>query len=1318
MTKAQDRRWRPRAVWLWLVESPVQTQLALRRQARLLSTVLVSLIALGLAAGILPKIIAPRGPILEDTGFWATIALAGILTTAYALNRTGRYTPAAILTIAMICLGIFADVISASDLGNIDSLFYLILPILLASILLSQRAALGLVTINVVCILLLPLVMPGLHRSVLVAPLTFVIILSAMILLTTEHRNLLEQDRQAQLNAILRAIPVGISVQSPGGGLTYANDEAARLVGFPSGESFVQAPLAGILDSFLVMDELGQPLPLTQLPGRLALHNAQTSEAVLRFRVRPHGDERVSLVRATPVFDDLGSVQLVVNAFQDITTLKMTENAQRFLAEASAILSSSLDYQTTLSNVARLAVPTIADWCAVDLLEDGENLKRVVTAHQDPTKVALADEIQKRYPEDPKAPGGVRQVIQTGKSLFYPEIPDAMVVAAARDEEHLRLLREIGFRAGMVVPLIVGGRTLGALTLVASEVKQRFQQADLYLAEELARRAALAVDNARLYREVQRQREHLHVTLSSIGDAVIVTDTAGRVTFMNPIAQALTGWPQADAHGREITEIFHIVNETSRQEVANPVSRVLREGMVVGLANHTILIAKHGAEIPIDDSGAPIKDDQGTLIGTVLVFRDIAERRKVEKTQRFLTEVSSMLSASLNTRQTLEELAQLVVPTIADWCNIRMIAENGRDLELIVVRHLDPEKVGLARQMFDKMALSLDSTHPVIDVMKTGKASFAPEVPDDYIDTVTPDPKLRDILRSLTLKSGLYVPLVARGRTLGLMTLHIAESERRFGPDDLAMADDLGRRAGLAIDNARLYEQSQANAEVLQQRVAERTADLEEALVRAQGADKAKSNLLSTVSHEMRTPLSSIIGFSNLILRRNPGPEKLKDYISFINSEARRLSDLINDFLDLQRLEAKREVFRFTELDLAALLEDVARQQQLAEQSLHPIRLEVSQVAPVYADSNRIRQVILNLLSNAVKYSPGGGEITLLLRQVGDEVICSVRDQGIGISAEELAHLFERFYRGDIAERQRIRGTGLGLALSREIIQAHRGRIWVESAGPKQGSTFSFALPVLEAIQPTPRPAQRNSEERLILIVEDDRSFAAYLTERLQPEGYLVRVLTFAQATIDAIATLVPSLIILDILDGEEQLGWPLLAQLKQQPSMQDIPVLMCSVLDDTGKAWQLGASSYVVKPVDEGYLLHEVSRLIGTPPHTVLVVDDDPALRIMLNALLAEAGYQVQMAENGQVAIDLLRQTSPDLVILDLLMPNVDGFSVLEWVRVNQRNFTLPIIAFTAAELDAVQQQMVRNWASSLSVKSNTSTPDLLDSVKSLLGR
>lgn len=320
----------------------------------------------------------------------------------------------------------------------------------------------------------------------------------------------------------------------------------------------------------------------------------------------------------------------------------------RFLVEAGAVLSSSLDYFTTFRRLAELVVPRLADWCAIEMVVGDGSLQRLATTHSDPAKAELALRLDREYPPDPNARHGAVNVARTGKTETVNDISDEMLRSATRSDDHFRIIKGLGLCAYMCVPLVARGHILGVISLVQAESVRQFRPQDVVLVEELAARAALAMDNARLYSAAQaeiaqRRRaetarnegEHLlATTLRSIGDAVIATDPAGIVIFMNGVAETLTGWREADAIGRHSREVFRIINEQTRLEVHSPIDHVLRDGVVVGLANHTVVVARDGREYPIEDSGAPIRDEEGRLLGVVLVFHDVTKNREQEQAVR------------------------------------------------------------------------------------------------------------------------------------------------------------------------------------------------------------------------------------------------------------------------------------------------------------------------------------------------------------------------------------------------------------------------------------------------------------------------------------------------------------------------------------------------------------------------------------------------------------------------------------------------------------------------------------------------------------
>ncbi|MFN2617824.1 MAG: SpoIIE family protein phosphatase [Thermoleophilaceae bacterium] len=304
-----------------------------------------------------------------------------------------------------------------------------------------------------------------------------------------------------QLEAILGGVADGVTAQAPDGRVIFANEAATRTLGYGSTEEILEAQLEEILGRFELFDEEGRPFPLERLPGRRALKGEEAPEALARFRSKATGEERWSVVKATPVRDEHGAVAMAINVFEDITEHKRAELQERFLSESSRLLAATLDPDQTLQQVAWLAVPEVADWCAVDLRTDDGGIERVALAHADPEQLKRAEEFQENYPPQPDDPTGVGHVMRAGEPELYQEVPDELLRDAAVDDQHLEMLRAFGFRSAMVVPMLSRGETIGALTFVSGPSGRRFDEHDLVLVEELARRCATAIENARLYSE-------------------------------------------------------------------------------------------------------------------------------------------------------------------------------------------------------------------------------------------------------------------------------------------------------------------------------------------------------------------------------------------------------------------------------------------------------------------------------------------------------------------------------------------------------------------------------------------------------------------------------------------------------------------------------------------------------------------------------------------------------------------------------------------------------------------------------------------------
>jgi PAS domain S-box-containing protein len=307
---------------------------------------------------------------------------------------------------------------------------------------------------------------------------------------------------RAELSAILESVIDGITVQDRGGALVYANPSAARICGFSSVEEMLSATGQQILARFEMLDERGNLLDPQLLPGRIAMGGEQPEPAMIHVRLKSSGREWWALARATPVFGPDGQVERVVNVWHDVTRVRRHELGARYLVDVSAVLASSLDYATTLEKLAEILVPELCDWCAIHVL-DGTQLKAMGVAHVDAGKVASARELQKRYPRSMAEKHGPAEVVRTGKSQLHPVITDETLVRTSPDEAYLQTLRNLGLCSAMIVPIKVRDRTLGTMTLTSAESNWRYDEHDLIVAEEVGRRAGIAIENARLYEEAR-----------------------------------------------------------------------------------------------------------------------------------------------------------------------------------------------------------------------------------------------------------------------------------------------------------------------------------------------------------------------------------------------------------------------------------------------------------------------------------------------------------------------------------------------------------------------------------------------------------------------------------------------------------------------------------------------------------------------------------------------------------------------------------------------------------------------------------------------
>jgi signal transduction histidine kinase/DNA-binding response OmpR family regulator len=528
----------------------------------------------------------------------------------------------------------------------------------------------------------------------------------------------------------------------------------------------------------------------------------------------------------------------------------------------------------------------------------------------------------------------------------------------------------------------------------------------------------------------------------------------------------------------------------------------------------------------------------------------------------------------------------------------------------------------------------------------------------------------------------------------------------------------------LGVARERLESWNQTLERTVEQRTIElatATAEAQEARAGAEQANKLKSQFLANMSHELRTPLNSIINFTRILSAgiRGPVNEGQVDYLNRVWQSGQHLLGLINDILDLSKIEAGRMELYKEPLQIGDLVQSVMSTAiGLTKEKLIEMRQEVEPDLPaIEADHTRVRQVLLNLLSNAAKFTEEGA-ITVRVRREDDELIVQVADTGIGIAPEHLRSIFEEFRQAESASNRRYEGTGLGLAICRRFVELHNGRIWAEST-PGVGSTFSFSLPIT-VTQPPAEPVQLITAPThpgtVILVIDDDPAVVEIVTSYLSRDEYAVHGITDSRRALDVVRQLNPAAIILDVMMPYKD-GWEVLADLKTDPELRTVPVILYTIVEEQKLGFYLGASAYLTKPIDEEQLRATVARLVSNEA-TVLVIDDDPnAIEIVTRQLEQAGAYSVITAGGGQAGLDQIAETRPDLIILDLMMPEIDGFAVLEYLDRSPATSTIPVIVLTAKDLTMHEHEFLNQRVHGLLNKDLTPPEQLLSRVTDLLG-
>lgn len=497
----------------------------------------------------------------------------------------------------------------------------------------------------------------------------------------------------------------------------------------------------------------------------------------------------------------------------------------------------------------------------------------------------------------------------------------------------------------------------------------------------------------------------------------------------------------------------------------------------------------------------------------------------------------------------------------------------------------------------------------------------------------------------------------------------------------------------------------------------------------AMEATRTKSQFLANMSHELRTPLNAVIGIAEMLQEdaEDDGLEDYKEPLDRINKAGKHLLNLINEILDLSKIEAGGVELESRDIDLPGLVSEIGTTvQSLADQNSNTLVLDCpDDLGAIHADPTRVRQVVFNLLSNACKFTENG-TVKLSVRRVAgdaDEMVTfEVADTGIGISEEQMDRLFQEFSQADASTTRKYGGTGLGLAISQRLCRMMGGDITVESE-PGEGTTFTASIPVFvagigaEELDEGPTEQATNAgavpHGNRVLVIDDDPTVRDLMRRHLERDGVDVITANGGVEGLKLAREHQPAIITLDVLMPDMD-GWHVLRELKADEDLARIPVVMVTILDDKNKGYALGASEYLNKPVSREDLKSLVERFLDRPAGAhVLVVEDDETTRTMMRRMLVSEGCLVSEAVNGRRALERISEERPDLILLDLMMPEMNGFEFLQELRANPDYADIPIIVVTAADLTEADRQRLNGGVEQVLQKSDFDREKLFDEVR-----
>ncbi|MDT5159311.1 MAG: hypothetical protein QOH51_3668 [Acidobacteriota bacterium] len=981
------------------------------------------------------------------------------------------------------------------------------------------------------------------------------------------------------------------------GYLAECNDAMARMYGFERAEEIAGARLG----DFLIRTDPGNVKYLRSfIRSGYRLTDAESVEVDREGRRRLFMNNLVGVVEG-------GLLRRAWGTQRDVTIVKEAEEEMRrgeerylsLLENANDIIYSH-DLKGNYLSINR-AGSEITGYTREEIL-GGLNIAQVIAPEhlelaKRMTALKLGDPSPTVYEVDIIALDGQRLTLEVSTRIAYRDGNPVAVEGIARDvterkraeaererllrganeardlaEEALRQRRDVEARLRTLVDAsesLLGSPQTEVVLPAVLALSHRLVAADAYAIWRLKSEAAAWVVVASSGLSAEYGRERLNITPQTPGlpeSAIIAEDV---------YSEALL----SDRH-----EMYR------REGIRSMLTLPLRaHGEDVGTLVFYYREPRHFAETDVVVATA-LANLAASAVRTAELYdeqqRISREAEAAEMRAYFLAEATTLLSSSLDYEKTLEAVACAAVPQVADWCGVDIIGDGG-EVRRLAVAHVDPAKVEWARGLSERYPFEPDAPQGVPAVLRTGRAELYEEIPDELLVAAAKDDEHLRILRELGFSAVMIVPLSAHGRTFGAITFVTAESGRRYGAEDLAFAEDLARRASLAVENARLYGL-------------------------AQEANRIKDEFLATLSHELRTPLTAILGWASMLRTNRFDEDATRRAIETIERNARAQRQIVEDVLDVSRIITGKLRLDLRPVELRVLLQDAVETIRPAAEakSVTLSTLLAADVGAVSADTDRLQQVLWNLLSNAVKFNTQGGRVEVELRREGLQAVVCVRDTGHGISPDFLPHVFDRFRQQDMGTTRQYGGLGLGLSIVRHLVELHGGEVSAESEGLGSGSVFTLRLPLKSAPQAGARAESAPSaviesggmessallDGTRVLLVEDEEDARVMLRAILEGGGAKVTAVSSASEAWETLVGAGCDVLVSDIgMPGED--GYSLIGRVRERDAARGVstPAVALTAYardEDRTRSLAAGFQAHLAKPVEPSELLSVVARL------------------------------------------------------------------------------------------------------------------------------